>query len=50
MIGRIAPDLGVSPEDFVWAKSGSFMKLAVSKAASIPHGFATVPGENGEGY
>jgi hypothetical protein len=50
IIRHIAPDLGVSPEDSVRAKSSSLLRLAVAKAASFPQGFATVPGENGEGY
>ena len=36
IIRNVAPDLGVSPEDFIWGKSNSFLKLTVPKADNFP--------------
>ena len=39
IIRHIAPDLGVTPEDFLWGKSNSFFRLDVPKSANYPKGF-----------
>jgi hypothetical protein len=42
VIRSIAPDLGLTPVDFVWAKSNSFLRLEVPKSAHWPPGFEQV--------
>ncbi len=46
IIKHVAPSLSVTPEDFLWAKSSSFLKLSVAKSANLPPGFDFVAGEN----
>jgi len=36
IITNVAPDLGVTPEDFLWGKSNSFLKMDVPKSANFP--------------
>jgi len=36
ILSHIAPDLGITPEDFLWAKSNSFLKLEVPKSDNYP--------------
>jgi hypothetical protein len=38
LIHQIAPDLGLTPLDFIWAKSNSFLSLCVPKSANWPVG------------
>lgn len=38
IIQHVAPDLGITPLDFVWAKSNSFLSLCVPKSANWPDG------------
>ena len=35
IIRHVAPDLNVSPKDFLWGKSNSFLKLEVPKSESL---------------
>ena len=48
IIKHIAPNLGITPEDFVWAKSSSFLKLAVAKSANFPPGYEFASAEDSE--
>jgi hypothetical protein len=43
IIDAVAPDLGLSPMDFLWAKSNSFLSLDVPKAANRPAGWPDAP-------
>lgn len=36
IIHNVAPDLGITPEDFLWGKSNSFFRLEVPKSANYP--------------
>lgn len=42
IIKQVAPDLGVTPEDFLWAKSSSFLKLRIAKSGGFPPGYEFV--------
>lgn len=47
VIRNVAPNLGVTPEDFLWGKSNSFFKLDVPKAANFPENSGiTLPNED----
>lgn len=39
IIRHVAPDLGVTPYDFLWAKSNSFLSLDVPNADNYPDGW-----------
>jgi hypothetical protein len=47
ILRSIAPDLGLTPLDFVWAKSNSFLSLQVPKSACWPHGFEELEDRRG---
>ncbi len=36
IIKHVAPDMDVTPEDFLWAKSNSFLKIDIPRAANFP--------------
>lgn len=38
IIRHVAPDLGISSEDFLWGKSNSFLRMAVPKSENFPEG------------
>ena len=49
VIRNVAPNLGVTPADFLWGKSNSFFKLDVPKAANFPENSGiTPPNEDGD--
>jgi hypothetical protein len=45
IIRNVAPDLSVTPEDFLWGKSNSFFKLHVPKSANYPEGSGINPND-----
>lgn len=39
IITNVAPDLGLSSEDFLWSKSNSPFKLTIPKVSNLPLGY-----------
>ena len=46
IIRNVAPNLGVSPDDFIWGKSNSFLKITVPKAENFPVGYSVATNDD----